>query len=83
MLPHEQVAMNVRGYLARKGTKTTQVASVLEISPDMVRKKLRADNAFSFDEIGILANYLDVPFTDLVEGAAGFSKDSSPVADAT
>lgn len=77
MLPHEHVAMNIRGYVGRLGTKTTQLSSVLEISPDMVRKKMRADHPFSFDEVGIIANYIDVPYEKLVEGATGYAKKAA------
>jgi transcriptional regulator with XRE-family HTH domain len=68
--PDSPTAAAVRGALAARRVKQTQVAEKLGISQPAVSKRLSGQRQFSIAEIQLLAEWLDVPVGDLIGRAS-------------
>ncbi|WP_237196934.1 helix-turn-helix domain-containing protein [Rothia nasimurium] len=56
----ETVARNVRAEVARHGANITQMAEQLSISKQSASQKWRGNVPYSFDELDLLAGWLEV-----------------------
>lgn len=56
----------IRAALARKGTTTAEIATVLSRSQATASRKLNGQIPITLDELAAIAEFLDVPLADLL-----------------
>lgn len=61
----QRVADEVRSLMARYRVSQTELASVLHLSQTVISKRLRGLTPFDANEIGLLADYFNVPISVL------------------
>ena len=55
------VAANIRAEMARKGSSQRALAAALEMSPTAISKRLSGRTPIDLDELGKIAQFLDMP----------------------
>lgn len=73
MTPHawaESLAEEVRAVMARKRRRGTELGSVLGLSQSAASRRMSGETPLSVDELLAIAEWLDVPFTDLIPAKA-------------
>lgn len=65
----EAVAEEVRALMARRRTSQMALAHALDMGQSSLSRRLNADHPFDLDELEVVAEYFDVPITDLLGGS--------------
>ena len=78
MTAKQKIAVNINKAMKRKGKKTRDLAKLLDISTEAMRKKLNAVSKIDGDEMAKIGQYLNTPVVKFLEGV-----DLSPLTDAT
>lgn len=66
----DTAASNLRAELARQNKKKSEMALLLGISPAAVTRRVSGETALDVNEVVALAEWLDIPVTDLIGGTA-------------
>lgn len=62
----QRVALEVRVLLTRRQLRGADLAAALDVSPASISSKLNGRTPFSLEEVERIAEWLNVPLTDLL-----------------
>ena len=62
----DRVAASVRAGLAAKKRSSAELAVVLGMQPRAAQRRLRGEVAFTISEVGVIADWLGVPYSALM-----------------
>lgn len=69
-MPPSHPAANVRAELARRRISSQQLAEAIGMGRESMARRLREQTDFKISELSAVANYLGIPVTELLNGAA-------------
>ncbi|MCM1011935.1 helix-turn-helix transcriptional regulator [Brevibacterium sp. XM4083] len=69
----------IRAEIARAGLSQKDLASILHLSTAALNRRMLGQVSFRLDELTIIADYLDIPITRLVDASPALAAGETPV----
>lgn len=75
---NERVAAQIRALMAARKKTSSELGAELGISQSAASRRMHGDGSFNLDEVQAVADWLQVPITDIITPVPGISYVPTP-----